>query len=93
MTLISILLIETGQEMIFYDVLANHEREREYLGSAITAVKSSSSTKILLGELTTEIPAISVRIFNNISKKKLFKKKPKKQINSSQQNGSDFCLY
>ena len=49
-----------GQEIFFYDMLSNHEQEKDFLGCALSAVKSSSSTKIVLGDEASDIPTISV---------------------------------
>ena len=43
-------------------MLANHECEKDFLGYAVTAVKSSSSTKIVLGEQDDAVPLINVFI-------------------------------
>ena len=43
-------------------MLANHECEKDFLGYAGTAVKSSSSTKIVLDEQDDDVPLINVFI-------------------------------
>lgn len=56
----TIIFVAIGQQITFYDVLSNHNREKEYLRSAVTAVKNSSSTKIVLGNLPSELPRMTV---------------------------------